>query len=313
MTKPAGTPRKKPEPRRRKADVRSSQDIGRLTSLTLSPPSLRNEVDAVPVGNSWPTPPNSASRARQSASDPVRSFYLGSTSYASVFQEDGPLPDTVHQQPSERMSATPSQVSSKSMGTTRHCQIGVGHSVVSRLSPFSFFEKAIESYFEASVSSLLIGPLVLSLLPQLREDVQQLTAPGADIARMYADMTRNTAKPLKIPPTMLPSEFHTVVTGDNLRWETIGLVLAVAATHAGQTHSKDPLFTLENGSEIDKDEFVEDMIQATNDCITICQTHGAVNDIMVWLICCNMHMISGYYGDNCEFTRPQLEPHTNKL
>jgi hypothetical protein len=301
MTKPAGTPRKRPEPRRRKVDARS-RDLGRLTSLTLSPPTLRNEIDAIPIGNSWPTPPSSASRARQhSGTDPVRSFYLGSTSYASVFAEDGPLPDTVHEQPSERMSATPSSASGRSMGT-RHCQIGVGHSVVSRLLPFSFFEKSFEMCFDDRVSSApFVGPLIVSLLPQLRQDIQRLTAPGADIASMYAEITRNTARPLKIPPNMLPSEFHTTMTGENLRWEVLGLVLMIAASNAQHIHEDDPLFVLEDGSKIEREVFIEDMIQATNDCITLCQTHGAVSDIMVWLLYGNMHIISCFYGDNCTY------------
>jgi hypothetical protein len=298
MTKPAGTPRKKPEPRRRRADVRSSRDLGRLTSLTLSPPTL----ESMPVGNSWPTPPGSASKARHSGTDPVRSFYLGSTSYASVFAEDGPLPDTVHQQPSERMSATPSSVSSRSTGT-RHCQIGVGHAVVSRLLPFLFFEKSLQMCFDDGFSSApFIGPLILSLLPQLGQDVQRLTAPGADIASMYAEITRNTARPLKIPPDMLPSDYHTAMTGDNLRWEILGIVLMIAACNAQYLHEDDSLFVLEDGSKIEKEIFIEDMIQATNDCISLCQAHGAVSDIMVWLLYGNMHLISCFYGDNCACT-----------
>jgi hypothetical protein len=227
MTKPAGTPRKKPEPRRRK-DLARSLDAGRLTSLTLSPPTLRNEL---PGSTSWPTPPESASRTTQAGSDTARSFYLGSTSYAAVFTEDRPMPDTMHQQPSERMSATPSSVSSRNMGT-RHCQMGVGHSVVSRLAPFSFYEKSLIMYFEGCFASSLIGPLVLSILPQLREDLHLLTVPGADLHSMYAEITKNTAKPLNVPSTMLPSEFYTLVTGSNLRWETLGLVLVISASIA---------------------------------------------------------------------------------
>jgi hypothetical protein len=261
----------------------------------LSPPNLRNEV---PMSNSWPTPPESASRTTQAGPDPARSFYLGSTSYASVFTEDRPLPDTVHQQPSERMSVTPSSVSSRNMGT-RHCQMGVGHSVVSRLAPFSFFEKSLKMHFEVCIASALIGPLILSLLPQLSKDLQQLSAPGTDVYHMYAEMTKNTAKPLKVPSTMLPSEFHTLVTGANLRWETLGLVLVVAASNAQYTAPLDPIFTLEDGTRLDKDEFIEDMIQTANDCITLCHVHGAVNDVMVWLVHTNMLVISNFYGDNC--------------
>jgi hypothetical protein len=280
MTKPAGTPRKKPGPRQRKANARCVD--GRLASLTLSPPILRNEVNPVPLSGTWPSPPDSASRTTQADADPVRSFYLGSTSYASVFSEDRPLPDTVHQQPSERLRVTPS-LSSRSMGT-RHCQMGVGHSVVSKLAPFSFFEKSLKMYFEWHTSTALVGPLVMSLLPQLREDVRQLMDPGHDAYLMYAEMTKNTMKPLKVPSTMLPSGFHTLLTGQSLRWETLGLIMIVAASNAQFTSPDDPLFTLENGKQLAKDEFVEDMIQATNDCIMMCQVHGAVNDVMVWLV-----------------------------
>jgi hypothetical protein len=154
-------------------------------------------------------------------------------------------------------------------------------------------------YFDVSIASAYVGPLITSVLPQLRQDLQQLTAPGADITQMYADITRNTAKPLKVPSTMLASEFHTLLTGSNLRWETMGLVLVVAASNAQFTDPTDPVFTLEDGRKLDKDEVIEEIIHAANDCITLCQMHGAVNDVMAWFVYGNMHIISNFYGDNC--------------
>lgn len=280
MTKPAGTPRKKPEPRRRRldaqaGDTRLSRGHGRLTSLTLSPPTLRNDINPV-NSNSWPTPPESAARTTQTNSDPARSFYLGSTSYAAVFAEDRPLPDTVHEQPSERLSVTPA-TSTRSLGN-RHCQIGLASSIVSALTPFSFFDKSVKMCFETTKADPLIGPLITSALPQLRQDLEQLKAAGSDAYSLYTDMTKNTARPLKVPPTMLPSEFHTLFTGRNLRWETLGLILAVGVKNAQYTAPGDPLFTLEDGRRLEKDEFIEDIIHTIHDCINICQIHGAVND-----------------------------------
>lgn len=283
MTKPAGTPRKRPESRRRKLDSglmdsHSPRGHGRLASLTLSPPTLRNDVNTKPVTNVWPTPPDSATRAIQSGSHPARSFYLGSTSYAAVFTEERALPDTVHQQPSERLSVTPS-VSGQTMGR-RHCQFSVGASIVSTFSPFHFFEKSVKMYFETQKASALIAPLILSILPQLRNDLEQLNTAGSDAQLLYAEMTKNTARPLKVPSTMLPSEFHTLFTGKNLRWETLGLILAVAGSNAQYTSPGDPIFTLPDGKKLEKDTFIEDITHATNDCINICQVHGAVNDGM---------------------------------
>ena len=281
MTKPAGTPRKKPEPRRRNPDARCAKprmlrSQERLASLVLSPPSLRNDNSTVLASNARPTPPESATAMIQSGADPARSFYLGSTSYAAVFNEDCPLPDSVHEQPPERVRATPSR-SSRTVGH-RHCQFNMGGSIVSSLTPFSVFEKSAKMYFETHRASALIGPLVLSALPQLCKDLKQLVAAGSDAYLLYVEMTRNTARSLKVPTSMLPSEFHTLFTGKNLRWEILGLVLAIAGSNAQFILPDDPIFTLEDGSRLNKDEFIEDMIHAANDCINICQIHGAVND-----------------------------------
>jgi hypothetical protein len=278
MTKPAGTPRKKPEPRRRKADARSAalSAQGRLTPLTLSPPSLRNDVCPVAANNAWPTPPESVTRTSQTGLDPCRTFFLGSTSYAAVFTEEQPLPDTVHEQPSERLSVTPSS-SSRNMGH-RHCQFGLGYSIVQTLQPFSFFERSLKIYFEAHKATALIGPLIMSALPQMRKDLEQLNSAGSDAHSLYAEITRNTARPMKVPSTMHPPEFHTLFTGKNLRWEALGLILAIGASSAQFTSPGDPVFTLDNGKPVDREEFIEDIMHATNVCINICQTHGAVND-----------------------------------
>jgi len=178
--------------------------------------------------------------------------------------------------------------------------MNMGHSVISKLAPFSFYEKSLKMYFDCCKSSALVGPLILSCLPQMREDLNQISAAGNDMHHTYTEITKNTAKPLKVPSNMLPSEFHTLVTGQNLRWETLGLVLLIAASNAQYTSPTDPLFTLEDGRRLDKDEFVEDAIQSAHDCINLCQVHGAVNDVMVWLVYGNVHVVSSCYGDNCE-------------
>ena len=279
MTKPAGTPRKKPEPRRGKPDVNPS---GRLTPLILSPPTLRHDAGTVSFSGSWPTPPDSSTRLAHGGPDPARNFFLGSTSYAAVFTEEQPLPDTVHEQPSERMGETPS-TSTRNMGY-RHCQFALGSLIVSTLSPFDFFERSCKMSFETQKATAhekataLVAPLILSALPQLRKDLELLNAASNDTYALYADMTRNTARPLKVSSDMRPCDFHTLFTGKNLRWEALGLVLVIAGSKAQYTAPNDSLFTLEDGTQLNKNELVEDIMHAANTCINICQTHGAVNE-----------------------------------
>lgn len=160
----------------------------------------------------------------------------------------------------------------------RHCQFALGNMIVSSLSPFNFFEKSLTLYFETQKASPIVGPLILSALPQLRKDMELLKSADNDVYSLYAEMTRNTARPMKVPAGMRPADFHTLFTGKNLRWETLGLILVLAGSKAQFTAPNDPMFTLEGGEVINKDEFIEDVMHATNVCINICQTHGAVNE-----------------------------------
>ncbi|KAJ4301285.1 hypothetical protein N0V90_003376 [Kalmusia sp. IMI 367209] len=299
MTRPPGVPRKKPEPRRRTVEARQNATRGHVVtqSLSLSPTALRNEIGVPSMVNAWPTPPESATRTTQSASDSARSFYLGSTSYASVFAEEQPLPNSIHEQPPVSTTGTPSILPSGLEGT-RHCRMNIGSLVISKCEQFSFLERLVVAYFKINQASALIGPLITSALPQLRKDIQHIASMSDDPYPLLAEITKNSCQQLKVPPTMLPSEFHTLFTGPNLRWETLGLIMAIAASCAQFSAPDDPLFTLENGDRVDKDIFIEDMIHATNDCISLCQVHGAVNDILVWLLYNNMLIQSNFYGDN---------------
>jgi hypothetical protein len=153
-------------------------------------------------------------------------------------------------------------------------------------------------YFAMHKDPALVGPLFLSAIPQLRKDVEQLHAAGSQAYPLYAEITRNSARPMKIPSDMRPSEFHTLFTGKNLRWDTLGLILAIAGSNAQYTSPNDPLFTLEDGKQMNREEFIEDVMHATNTCINICETHGAVNELMTCLIYINMMVVSSFYGDN---------------
>ena len=328
MTKPPGTPRKQPEPRKRvvkprHAVTRESRGHETLTPLLSPTATFRNDVSSAvgqpsggpdTLGNSassvaatWPTPPESATRSTQ-GSESTRAFYLGSTSYASVFAEEGrPISESVHPEPEQVERTTMAILDEASTSTafpskltgSRFCQMGIGSQIIAKLSPFSLFEKCTKSYFVINKASALEGPLVISALPQIREDLEQLSIAGDNLYAAFAEITRNTARPLKVPSTMTGPEFHTLYTGHNLRWETLGLMLVIAGSCAQYTSPEDPIFTLDNGERIDKDKFIEDMIHASNDCITLCQVHGAVNDIMVWLLYNNLMVTSNFYGDNC--------------
>ncbi|KAI1672513.1 hypothetical protein L13192_03372 [Pyrenophora tritici-repentis] len=170
----------------------------------------------------------------------------------------------------------------------RHCQFALGSLIVSTLSPFDFFEKACKLSFEIQKATALekatalVAPLILSALPQLRKDLELLNAASNDTCSICG----------------YDKKYRKAPQGKNLRWEALGLILVIAGCKAQYTAPNDPLFTLEDGKQINRDEFIEDIMHAANTCINICQTHGAVNEIMVSLVYYDLMMVSNFYGDN---------------
>jgi hypothetical protein len=179
----------------------------------------------------------------------------------------------------------------------------VGSLVISKCEHFALIDRLVREYFVSNQGSSMIGPLITNALPQMAEDIKYITSHLNNLYPLLATITRSSSLPLKVTSIMLPSEFHTLFTGPNLRWEAIGLMMALAASCAQRFPPEDPLFSLRNGDKINKDDFIKDMIHASNDCITLCQVHGAANDITIWLMYNNMLVQSNYYGDNCASLR----------
>lgn len=132
----------------------------------------------------------------------------------------------------------------------------------------------------------------------MHRDVEYIASHSEESHSLLAKVTKDSSMPLKVPPNMLLLEFHRLFTGPNLRWEALGLVMSLAASCAQRSPSNYSLFVHGKGNRVNKDELVKDMIHATNDCITLCQVHGAVNDIVVWLLYNNMLLQSNWYGYN---------------
>ncbi|KAI1442809.1 hypothetical protein F5Y02DRAFT_429430 [Annulohypoxylon stygium] len=90
-------------------------------------------------------------------------------------------------------------------------------------------------------------------------------------------------------------------TGDNLRWESIGLFYALVASST--VHAR----------QIVENPEISDIVEASSSCVEICRESGPVNEICVLSIYQNLMAISQIYGDkNCR-TWTQLRRLANSL
>ncbi|KAF2810118.1 uncharacterized protein BDZ99DRAFT_442630 [Mytilinidion resinicola] len=257
--------------------------------------SQRGEADSMPSSFFSNPTPESTPGTHMLARSPEEStgpFYLGSTSYASAFR-------SLNSHPEDHRANDEAIIPMSPAGANFNARLGIDSIIAAKLgsSSLTMYERALKDYFASSTATALAGPLILMALSQIRVDLEVLSV-RSKWDSICTEITENTARSLKIPPTCTPSTFHTLFTGPNLRWEIIGLVLSLAGFHAQFIPPDDPLFDLVDGRKLDKEEFIADMIQGSNSCIHVCQEYDCVNDLMIWLLYMNALLQSNFYGDN---------------
>lgn len=129
-------------------------------------------------------------------------------------------------------------------------------------------------------------------------------------------ISRNTLRPMQVPPGCSVDKFVSLFTGDGLRWETLGIYFTLvgqgALTLQDSDHSDRELFKEtfrfedgtfvdglpRNDSNIDKKQIANQMISAGEMCVTYSDQAGNPNDLTVWLLYELTILISIAHGDD---------------
>ncbi len=108
---------------------------------------------------------------------------------------------------------------------------------------------------------------------------------------------QNTAKPLRPPGSASMLEYARMVNGQDVRWETIGVLLATLGLCIMPATSRDAEI-LKSHSSPTRQSMCKRLIQATNSCLKFCDGSGSINDPVLWILGCNLILLTQFYGDS---------------
>ncbi|EGD87653.1 hypothetical protein H112_04119 [Trichophyton rubrum D6] len=203
----------------------------------------------------------------------IQNAYLGSTSFLSVFQD------------------TPSGFSSCSVLSP---QVDLGQwgydaayteiNLARLLSAFELYEKLIISFYERC--NLTIIPMQLIIAP-IRTTRAYFDAGGwlqkSRQRELYAKITQNTARPLQVTGTPSLEGFCSLFSGENIRWEFVGVIFSLAGLSAISDHLLTATPYPPEDEVPNREAFAKEMAAACNSCSQLCKRYDNCNDIMVWL------------------------------
>lgn len=237
----------------------------------------------------------------ESAPKAAGSGYYGSTSHYSVIdQVDHALTATAGSQPSGPAGDTLSAgVRIGDHGVSQSLQLGSW--ILQNLQHVSIIQSLVETYILKSQ----VSPMATLVPLKAVETLQNLAS--EDVHALAQKTTRNTQKTLQVPPEMHASNFSTIFTGDNLRWEFLGLVFAWAALSLSMSmlNEKGSATTPEG---ISKPSFAQLLTACSNACITISRQNAQTNDILTWCLYENLILLTFQHGEASEYS-PYVTTH----
>lgn len=135
----------------------------------------------------------------------------------------------------------------------------------------------------------------------IHDQLKQSKDREGDKYRLSQKILRNTLKPIRFDGDTTFDEYMAMYTGDNLRWEAVGLIFTSIGLGAINLHPTDDVF----GPCGFKQEICRQMLDAADACLACCDA-DELNDARVWFLFQDMILISLYYGDHSFHTWSRL-------
>ncbi|KAJ5508767.1 hypothetical protein N7527_010910 [Penicillium freii] len=167
------------------------------------------------------------------------------------------------------------------------------HQVLARLPHIKIISRLVRRWLQVCISCPVPRPLLLDLLVAVESTAHRCNpsdgnaqVADAALSQLAEDIQNANSRPLVVPRGLQLAEFFQLLTGRNLRAESIGLVLSVAGNAALGLLESDVVFssTGMNQDVLDRKAFAGEMLSASDAAIAFAkeQCHD-LNDVLLWL------------------------------
>ncbi|KAJ4983250.1 fungal specific transcription factor [Stagonosporopsis vannaccii] len=248
-------------------------------------------------GGFSPTTPGDEKLADAVAADTYSPGYLGPGSYALLLpQDDGP-----EQHPRREASAasdTPEHELTHQYTLKKAMRREVVTSILSAFRHYTAIQELILWYNASNEAGVIPAQLQIDAINAIGPFVERHNLRRAPPTTQLVDLImENSSKPLCVSHVSNPRDLYKSCSGDNLRLEMIGFLLATAGRSLTFGFSPDTFSG--PGNRGLRARFMDELLSASTQCITITSLIATVNDITVWMYYENYlftTMVCGYSG-----------------
>jgi hypothetical protein len=178
--------------------------------------------------------------------------------------------------------------------------------VLAMLKDLPLFEKYIDKWFSFSRGVIIIEPMVkiwiTSLWSSWRKTLEASKADG--LRQMSEKVWANTMNPLSrlLKRHTTPREFIAATTGDDIRWEVVGIIFTLVGLLSQSLQDGDPIFCSHDEPPVDRRALALKCFQVSDTVETFCNDFDIINDLSLWLLYentvldCSLHRKGSFYN-----------------
>ncbi|KAF2464247.1 uncharacterized protein BDR25DRAFT_97671 [Lindgomyces ingoldianus] len=196
----------------------------------------------------------------------------------------------------------PNSAANQSVVSQYHIEKGVA--ILTLLKDFPQIDKYIDKWFSLTRGIIIIEPMVrmwaAGIWSAWHKVLESQKPEG--LRQMSEKVWANTMKPVTaiLNQNTTPQEFTTRTTGEDLRWEVVGMILTLIGLLAQSLQDGDPIFCSHDDPPVDRAALAVRMYNASEACIGFCADFDIMNDLYLWLlyeytvVYCNLHARGSY-------------------
>ncbi|KAJ4290607.1 hypothetical protein N0V90_010825 [Kalmusia sp. IMI 367209] len=223
--------------------------------------------------------------------------YLGPTSYSAILPKD-----EVSAVILDRETSVASNGSDQDMAhqhpLTKSMRIQMATEVVKCLRYYPIIQEVINILSQFAQACIVPLPLEIDLINGLGPIVDRFNLMHSmPDPRLVQKILENSSQPLELPDDLKAGDFHHICSGDNVRLEVLGFVLATAGRALSfglcNYHFADP------ANPNAKSRLIDELLRASTTCTILCTLISPVNLITLWMLHENYSftlMVTGFSG-----------------
>ncbi|OAA53612.1 Zn(2)-C6 fungal-type DNA-binding domain protein [Niveomyces insectorum RCEF 264] len=153
------------------------------------------------------------------------------------------------------------------------------------------FEEWMGKGLEVHVGSLLVRPF-LDSIADVMAPVQQAAGYQAGLLVLSRRLFNAAKISTEINGTVSLPEFAEQYTGQNLRWETVGLILALAGNAVSKLRAPHPVYKTEQ----ERHTLGRNLLHSSNKCASFSESLDILNDVQIIFLYESFLLHSAYFG-----------------